>query len=145
MGKKSVGQIDDDDPYVIHGRPDFANPEFGITRAKKHAPYVFSIRGLSCLVHKVAYVEIRWFNYGPGGHTLIRTDTPKMIANTVCGYHFFLEAKRSRTCQIPDPAAVLCGRCHGEVATFGKDGPAQQAGISKQAAHIALGCAVKGY
>jgi hypothetical protein len=53
--------------------------------------------------------------------------------------------ERTRTCTIPEPDALLCGRCHGEPATFGKHGKATKAGVKRADAHVKLGCLVNGY
>lgn len=138
--------VDDENAEVIESRPDInGQPDFGVTTAKKHPPFVFAIRGVSCLVHKIARVEMHWYRVGRHGHALVKLKRPAMFAITNCSQHFMLQGDRSRTCQLPSPDALLCGRCHGEVATFGKHGPATKAGIKRQVAHVKLGCAVKGY
>jgi len=136
---------DDENAEVINGRPDFGGYGFGITRAKTHPPYVFGIRGLSCLVHKVLRVELHWYRVGGHGECLVRMKKPVMIAITNCQQHWRLEPLSSRTCHIPSPDALLCGRCHGEGATFPKRGPAKKSGLTRQEAHVKLGCVVKGY
>ncbi len=131
---------------VIHGRPDFGNHGFGVTLAKTFPPYVFSVGANAGLVHKIVRVEIRW--WVPGGHhgeCLVKLQRPRMIAQLACGDFRFLQGSRSRTCLLPDPEALLCGRCHGEPATFGKHGEAIKKGISRQQANVKLGCVVKGY
>ena len=136
-----------DGPTVIDGRPDLqggAGGRYGITVAKKFPPYVFSTRGGS-LVHKVAYVELWWWDVGRNGHTLVRRVSPRMHAHTVCGMTFFLRATRNRTCQVPSPEALLCGRCHGEPATFGPYGEGTRDGWTRKSASVKLGCVVNGY
>ncbi len=137
--------LDDENAAVIHGRPDFADHSFGVTEAKTHPPYVFGVRGLSCLVHKVAYVECHWYRVARGGHALARLKRPVMIATTTCQQSWRLQPDSCRTCYIPSPDALLCGRCHGEQATFGKRGASRKTGITRQEAHVKLGCVVKGY
>lgn len=138
--------VDDEGAAVIPGRPDFGNPRFGITRAKKHPPYVFSIRGLSCLVHRVLSVELHWYRVVGSGHSLMKQKRPLMIANTACGAFFRLDPRVSRTCRVPNPEALLCGRCHGLGATFpGRHRMMTDDGITRQAAHVKLGCVVQGY
>lgn len=131
------------DPVVINGRPDFQDHDFGVTSAKKFPPYVFSVSKNAALIHKVVSVEMRW--YAPNYHNLVRLKRPRMIANTACGEFRFLSGDKTRTCLVPAPDALLCGRCHGEVATFGKKGKATQLGITRQQANVKLGCVVKGY
>ena len=135
------------DMNIIHGRPDFADPYFGVTVAKKHPPYVFSINANAALVHKIRSVELRWWKVGGvRGECLVRLHRPRLIANTLCGTFFFLNGAKSRTCQIPSPEALLCGRCHGVGAIFDrvtcrtKDGT-----LTRSDAHVKLGCMVAGY
>jgi hypothetical protein len=122
---------------VIDGRPDiFGLPRFDVWgRAKKFPKYVYSVTGNGCLVHKIAGVRIKWWEVDKGGDRLIRSDTPVMLAETVCGTSRFLD--RAKTCAVPRPDAILCGRCHGEPATFGrKSNPS----ITRRQAHDRLGC-----
>lgn len=133
---------------VIDGRPDLDGPSgrnFGKTRAKRHPPYVFSIRANAALVHKVLYVELHWYYpAGYAGRYLIKLQRPEMFAVTTCGAHFFLKPDRSRTCRVPSPDAVLCGKCHGEGANFpGRD--RSRWTTVKREAHVKLGCVVDGY
>ena len=141
-----------DDPNIIMGRPDleaYARGEkFGVTRAKKHPPYVFSISGNSALVHKIAYVELRWWDASTlyhSGDCLRRLHRPHVTAITVCGQMKFLQADRSRTCIIPRPDAIRCGKCNGFTAPFSKEGWCTKAGVSRTEAHVKLGCIVEGY
>jgi hypothetical protein len=137
---------DDENVEAIPERLDFIDPAFGVTRAKSHPPFVFGIRGVSCLVHRVAYVDLHWWRIGgPGGSSLVKLKKPLAIATCVCAQHFRLESDICRTCRLPDPKALLCGRCHGEIPPFGRHGAATKAGITRQEAHVKLGCAVQGY
>lgn len=137
--------VDDENAAVIHGRPDFGASGFGITEAKKHPPYVFGIRGVSCLVHKILRVELHWWRVSRTGCELVKLKRPVMIAVTPCAQSFRLEGRISRTCHVPKPDALLCGRCHGEGATFPKRGRARKTGLTRQEAHVKLGCVVDGY
>jgi len=123
----------------IDGRPDFGNWEFGVTHAKHALPYVHSTWRNACLVHKVADVRMRW--YDAKGSWLQRRDTPSVIAETVCGQFVFLGTDnrrlRGKMCKIPDPNAVLCGRCHGELPTFSAK---RKWRIKKRWAKDHLGC-----
>jgi hypothetical protein len=134
-----------DNAKIIHGRPDFRDHDFGVTYAKKFPPFVFSIRGNSALIHKVDAVRMRWYEVGGRGEYLYRLDQPRLTAVTVCGMYKRLSGESSRTCMLPNPNALLCGRCHGEVPTFSKHGAATKAGITRTAAHVKLGCVVEGY
>lgn len=136
---------DDPNAAVINGRPDFRDHDFGVTEAKSFPPYVFGIRGLSCLVHKILHVRMHWYRVGGGGSKLVRMKRPVLIATTNCQQSWRLEPTSSRTCYIPNPDALVCGRCHGEGATFGKRGPSRKRGLTRQEAHVKLGCVVKGY
>lgn len=115
------------------------DPPFGPVTAKKFPPYVFSQRG-GALVHAVDRVEIHWWLIAGSGDIYVRTDKPKMVAVTRCNYVFHLEPGRSRTCKVPSRDALLCGRCHGQPATFGPDGEAQAHGVSFQEARTRVGC-----
>lgn len=115
---------------------------FGKTIAKRHPAYVYSIRGASGLMHRVARVTIDHYAIVTM-HKLGRLKAPAMIAECVCGMSFPLLPSCSRTCTVPDPTALLCGRCHGQPATFGRH--CRGRGISRQEAHVRLGCVVNGY
>lgn len=118
---------------------------FGVAKAKRHPAYVYSINRNGCLMHKVVEVELHWHALVDGGSKLGRLKQPAMIARTVCGVHRLLTPERSRTCHIPLPDSVLCGRCHGEEATFAGRRKTTKSGLTKQEAHVKLGCIVNGY
>jgi len=137
---------DDENAAVIKERLDFKIHGFGVMRAKRHPPYVFGIRGVSCLIHKIRYVEMHWWRIGgPCGAWLIKLKKPVLIATTNCAQSFRLDGDIARTCQLPNPDALPCGRCNSEGATFGKSGPSKKEGLTRQQAHVKLGCVVKGY
>lgn len=129
------------DDIIIQGRPDFENHTFGVTRAKRHPKYVYG-NVFGCLVHEIAYVEFRWYDVGPGGHSLIRRAHPKISITTRCQQVFLLRNSngrpRSTMCEIPNPDAVLCGRCQSKGPIFGKNGSGN---TTKSAAKVRLGCA----
>lgn len=140
-------------PPVVNGRPDFADRRFGVTLAKRFAPYAYARGPNAALVHRVVRVELRWYDVGPCGHTLVRRATPKATAVLACGPVLYLatgatgpEARKRRAllCALPAPGAVLCGRCHGEPASFGPYGSATRTGLSKRAAGARLGCLAEG-
>lgn len=119
---------------------------FGVSKAKRYPAYVYAINRNAGLMHRVVDVELHWYAFvGPGASQLGRLKQPAAIATTACGTSFPLVSRRTRTCTVPEPDALLCGRCHGELATFGKHGAATKAGITRQAAHVKLGCVVAGY
>ena len=117
---------------------------FGKSEAKRHPAYVYSVNKNACLMHKVARVEI-YFYATCGGGKMGRLKQPAMVAITVCGCSRTLTPNRSRTCHVPLPDSILCGRCHGEPATFGKHGKGTKAGIKRAEANVKLGCEVAGY
>lgn len=117
---------------------------FGVTTAKRHPAYVYSISKNASLMHKVRDVEIQHYAT-VSMNTLGRLKVPAMIAHTVCGMSKALTPDRSRTCTVPEPGSILCGRCHGEPATFGKHGAGTKARLRRAVAHVALGCVVNGY
>lgn len=118
---------------------------FGVSTTKRHPAYVYSIGGNACLMHKVRDVEIQWYAYIGRGEKMGRLKQPAMIAHTICGMSKALLPNRTRTCHIPLPDSVLCGVCHGEPATFGKNGKGTKAGLKRREAHVTLGCEVNGY
>ena len=128
----------------VEGRPDFANHSFGITRLKDYPKYVYGMAGNALLVHKVAYVEAYW--YEPQYDRMLRLETPKLIARSVCNCSFFIHLPHARKkfkavmCEIPKPDAVLCGACHGQPRPYGKNGTPP---CSKELAKIQLGCLVR--
>lgn len=117
---------------------------FGKGVTKRHPKYVYSVNANACLMHKVASVQIEYYAI-VGMSKLGRLKQPAMIAQTVCGMSKPLTPQRSRTCAVPLTDSVLCGRCHGEPATFGKHGSGTKQGLSRHIAGVRLGCVVAGY
>ncbi len=144
MGKRRSPVYDENVPLV--DRHSVNERTFGVSYAKTHPEYVFGIRGVSCLVHKVSYITIRWYGFVSMTH-LARFKRPRMIANTNCQQFFELDPDKARTCEIPSPDALLCGRCHGKGATFPKraNGRDRERGLTRQEAHVRLGCVIQGY
>lgn len=138
---------DDENAPLIDGRPDLPcyGDRHGVTRAKKWPPYVFSVRRPSALVHRVAYVDMHWYRVARGGNALARLKRPVLIASTPCGMSFRLQGENSRTCVVPASDALLCGRCHGRAATFSRKPGAEPPPMTREEAHVKLGCAVLGY
>ncbi len=108
--------------------------------AKRHPKWVHGKIGSAMLLHKIDRVELRWYDYG--FHEFIRLKHPSMIARTVCGTSFFLEAGRAGTCELPKPDAIICGMCSGvgRIWPRGKKDPA----VTKRQAKDRLGCAAEG-
>ena len=132
---------------IIKGRPDMEDRQFGKTRAKRHPKYVYGTAS-GLLMHEVAYVELHWYDFGPGGHSLIRRDSPRITITTCCGQLFHAQPRhwnrpnrdgkpRATICDVPNPDAVLCGRCRGEGPVFGKNGTGN---VTKREAKDRLGC-----
>lgn len=119
-------------------RPHPDNWGFGVTYAKKFAPYVYSANGMGCLIHKVAEVSIHWWEYEM--NWLVKRDVPVMIAQTVCGMHKRIETGRMRSalCAVPKPDAVICGKCHGMPVNFPRKDPKSKE--QRRAAKATLGC-----
>ena len=134
-----------DDSAPIIDRDSVNERTFGVSATKRHPAYVYSINKNACLMHKVRDVEIQWYALIDDGSLMGRLKQPAMIAHTVCGMSKALLPERTRTCAIPEPDALLCGRCHGEPATFGRHGKATKAGIKRSDANVKLGCVVAGY
>lgn len=135
--------LDDATPLIDRGTVD--ERTFGITRAKRHPAYVYSTNRNSALMHKVDHVKISHYAI-VGMHQIGRLKQPAMVAVTACGYFFPLLAERSRTCQVPSPGSILCGRCHGTGSVFTKRQRAQtKDGVSRAEAHVRLACTVNGY
>lgn len=110
------------------GRPDIGygyDPDWGCTFAKKFKPYVHSVSSNATLIHKVDRVRIRWY---AGNYSYMqRLSVPSITAETVCGMsklisspHIGKNRMRAKMCEVPDPNAVLCGVCHGELPTFSR-------------------------
>ena len=129
----------------IEGRPDFRDHSFGITKLKDFPKYVYGTAGNALLIHKVSSVEAYW--YEPDYGRMLRLETPKLIARSVCQQSFFIHLPRSRQkfkavmCEVPKPDAVLCGACHGQPRPFGRHGKPP---CSKEMAKIRLGCLTRG-
>jgi hypothetical protein len=133
-----------DDTVPLVDRDQVNERTFGVTTTRRHPRYVYSVRANSCLMHRIVEVEIQWYAF-VGINSIGRLKQPAMIAHTACGMSKALTPDRSRTCAVPLPGSALCGRCHGEPATFGAQGAGAKAGLSRQAAGVRLGCEVAGY
>lgn len=125
--------------HIIKGRPDMTDHKFGVTRAKKHLPYVYSTDANGCLIHKVRFVELRWYEVETRD-SLRRLDNPSISITTKCNQIFFVRNRNRNTpvmCELPKSDAILCGRCEGKAATFRKD---KSSFSERIAAHKKLGC-----
>lgn len=110
-----------------------------VSRAKTCPKFVHGKMGHAMLLHKVSHVDLHWYDLA--WDKAIRLAHPKMIAHTVCGASFFLEAGRSGVCEMPKPDAVLCGMCTGEGRIFGRNGNNK---VTKRQAKDRLGCIAEG-
>jgi hypothetical protein len=109
------------------------------TRAKKFPRYVHGKVGMAMLLHKIEYVNLKWYGYGR--HEFVRLKSPSLIAHTVCGAIFHLAPGRAGVCELPAPDAVLCGRCHGTGTIWGHG---KTPTVTKRYAKDHLGCVVQG-
>lgn len=109
-------------------------------RAKSHPKYVHGKVGMAMLLHKIDHVNLRWWDYG--FHEFLRLKHPIIMARTVCGASWRLEAGKAGTCQLPSPDAILCGMCHGtgRIWKRGDKNPP----ITKRQAKDRLGCIAEG-
>lgn len=126
---------------IVEGRPDFEDRSFGVTHLKQFPPYVYSLLG-GMLVHKVEAVQARW--YKPQYGHLERLESPILTIVAACGQLFYAghgRAERSRACVLPKPDAVLCGRCQGTGAVFGR-GLAERA-VTRRDAKRRIGCVME--
>lgn len=108
-------------------------------RVKKHPKFVHGKVGSAMLLHKVQYVEARWYAYGM--HEFTRLQHPSLAARAVCGARFHLEAGRAGVCELPAPDAVICGMCSGKGRIFGRNGSNH---VTKRQAKDRLGCVAEG-
>jgi hypothetical protein len=106
---------------------------------KKHPKYVHGKIGMSSLLHKIDYVEMRWYDYD--WDYFLRLKNPILTARTVCGMLWRLEVGKGTTCEIPNPDTVLCAACHGEGRNFGRNGKTK---ITKRQAKDRGGCIAHG-
>jgi hypothetical protein len=136
---------------IIHGRPDMEDRNFGCTQAKRHPRYVYSTDANGCLVHLVRAVNFRWYDIGGTcGEYLVRRNSPTVNITTKCGQLFHVvkhygkkrrDGAGAMMCELPNPDAVLCGRCQGDAASFRKTKDAYK---ERQSAKLKLGCMVEG-
>jgi hypothetical protein len=112
----------------------------GGIKAKKHPKYVYGRVGLASLIHKVAYVNMQWYE---SSYTVFyRLKSPILTAHTVCGNMWRIgTAGRGNVCEVPRPDSILCAMCHGEGRNFGKHGKNT---VTKRQAKDHLGCVVQG-
>lgn len=83
--------------------------DYQIVAPKK--AYVYGTGRNNCLVHKINYIKLRWWTYGPGGHYLVRLESPLMSAETFCGRYIRLSDTSGKMCELPNPDAVPSAPC----------------------------------
>lgn len=112
---------------------------------KLKTEYVFSNRGL--LIHKIASAKARWWDItGYRGRLLVRLKRPHISITTNCGRNIHATSWRApgkwkaTLCVLPKPDAVMCGKCNGELPTFGKH---SKIDITKPEARRRLGCVIE--
>lgn len=134
-----------DDAQYETPAPDRYDPALGRTILKRHPPYVHGARGM--LLHEVREVELWWYDFALSGTGLVRLKSPRMIIRTKCDQTFFGQSplargtkQRAKTCQLPKPGAVLCGRCRGEGPVFARGCKPGRSGIDRHEARARLGC-----
>jgi len=108
---------------------------------KSRVPYIYGTGRNNCLIHKINYVRLKWWEVGPRGEYLVRLQSPRMTAITNCGQWMYMNGTESKVCAMPKPDAVLCARCHGEGTNFPQGRPHK---VSKQLAKVRLGCISEG-
>lgn len=135
---------------VIWGRPDLdwyrsdrSTPQPMITRAKRFPKYAYGRIGFAMLIHKIAYVDLRWYEVGSGGGFLYRINKPHMTAHCNCGEMVYIDSTKGNVCEIPAPDAVLCGRCHGEGPVWPKNRQVEGKPTKKEA-KVRIGCVARG-
>lgn len=124
---------------IINGRPDMEDHSFGTTKAKKFPPFVYSTNSNGCLIHKVRFMELRWYEV-ESRDSLRWLKNPRIIIVTKCSQSFFLKSRNGlgfKMCEIPSPDAVMCGRCEGKNASFSKGVDSYE---KRKEAHAKLGC-----
>lgn len=122
--------------------PEITAPRWGIEEQEvqivsPRKPYVYGTGKNSALVHKINYIRLRWWTYGPRGEYLIRLQSPRMAAVTNCGQWISIDSTRGKLCSIPKPDAVFCACCHGQGRNFPRN---KQHVISLELAKVRLGC-----
>jgi hypothetical protein len=103
--------------------------------AKKFPPYVYSTNRNAALVHRVLRVSLRWWDYQM--HCMVRRQSPVMIAECACGAFFRISTTKAKTCVIPKPDAVRCGRCEGKGPSFPRRRIPE---VPQSLAKVRLGC-----
>jgi len=124
---------------IIKGRPDLTNHAFGITKAKKFPPYVYSTNTSASLIHRVRYVELRWYEVFTRD-SLKWLNNPNIMVITKCSQQYYLKSRKGKgfqMCEIPDANAVMCGSCSENKPTFKKGVESSKA---RKIAHTRLGC-----
>lgn len=122
--------------------PEITAPRWGkeerevqIVPARK--PYVYGTNSNNALMHRVKHLRLRWWTYGPHGDYLIRLQSPRVTAVTLCGRYIPIDGTRGKTCELPRADAVLCGMCTGKGTNFPRG---KKHAVPMQEAKVKLGC-----
>lgn len=109
--------------------------EVQIVAPKK--PWVFGTGRGNALIHKINHIRLRWWDFGPGGHYLVRLQSPRIAAVCNCGRYIRLTDTSGRMCAVPKADAVICKACMGEGRNFPRG---REHEISASLARVRLGC-----
>jgi hypothetical protein len=81
-------------------------------------PYVCGTGKNNALMHKIKNVRLRWWGLGPRGEYLVRLQSPRMLAVTMCERWIPLHNTKGKICELPKEDTVLCAKCHGKGTNF---------------------------
>lgn len=123
--------------YTEVRAPRWGAEENSVTYAKRIPKYVHGARGNAALLHRVLRVRLRWWTCGPNGNYLVRLQSPRLLAECVCGMTFRISDTSAKVCESPKTDAVLCGRCHGRGRNFPRN---HEHEVPMSLAKIRLGC-----
>jgi len=142
------------DELRVNGRPDWhgGGMTWAQTTVKRHPKYVYGTK-MGKLLHEIEKVRLVWWQLGGHGSYFFRVSSPRVYFETKCGYCFFgsdptntfrsSRKSKATVCELPKPDAVLCGRCRGEGAVFGKLGKVGRGGVTYKEARERIGCTVQ--
>ena len=91
----------------------------------------------NALIHTIRCVRLRWWTCGPGGHYLVRLNTPRMMAVTNCNCWISIDGTKGKMCELPKPDAVMCAACQGKGRNFPRHGEHE---VPLALARVRLGC-----
>jgi hypothetical protein len=110
--------------------------EYQTVPSKKQ--WIYGTGRNNALVHKISHLRLRWWTHSsPGGHYLVRLQSPMISAVTNCGRWMRLNDTSSKTCNIPRPDAVLCKACMGQGRNFPRG---REHSVPLAVAKVRIGC-----